>query len=62
MDVHKGMLVKTLDGRIVKLEKEEAPGSGYWQADDGHIHLAAAFREVSDDERKLYSISHGDRP
>jgi hypothetical protein len=51
-----GMLVKTLSGSIVKTERQEA--AGYWYCDDGRIHLAAAFREITEEERELYTASH----
>jgi hypothetical protein len=57
MTIQTGMLVKTLSGSIVKTERQES--SGYWYCDDGRIHLAAAFREITDEERELYAVAHG---
>jgi hypothetical protein len=56
MTIQAGMLVKTLSGTIVKTERQEA--AGYWYCDDGRTHLAAAFREITAEERELYAASH----
>lgn len=56
MTIEAGTLVKTLSGNIVKTERPEA--NGYWYCDDGRIHLAAALRAITDEERELYAASH----
>jgi hypothetical protein len=56
MDIEKGMLVKTLSGTIVKTDNQISPG--YWYCEDSLIHLGVSLSEVSEDERKLYFVSH----
>jgi hypothetical protein len=56
MKFEAGILVKTLSGNVVKLETRTTPG--YWVCDDGRIYLAAALRDVSEDERKVYETLH----
>jgi hypothetical protein len=56
MNIQPGVIVKTLSGSLVKIEKQAEPG--YWYCDDGRIHLGASFRKAGQDERKLYSLSH----
>lgn len=56
MNIKPGMLVKTLTGSIVKVEKE--PVEGYWQCDDGRIHLGQTFREADAEEVLLYAAAH----
>ena len=59
MNIEHGILVKTLSGTIVKADNQIEPG--YWYCDDGLIHLGASFRDVSEDERKLYSVSRNSK-
>lgn len=55
MKIESGMLVKTLSGTVVKVEKELL--KGYWRCDDGRIHLEQAFREVDANEASRYAAA-----
>jgi hypothetical protein len=55
MNIESGMLVKTLSGTVVKVEKELL--KGYWRCDDGRMHLGQALREVDADEASRYAAA-----